>query len=119
VNRRPWIVLGSLTGLVACPTLVALTAVLVRDLPGPVFEDQGVPVLMVGGAAGILIGGLVASRLAKESPQRMALLGAVCLAILGAAAVGSLFLAVVVAGDDWPDGLSAFVTGGHHRRRRG
>jgi len=111
MKRRPWIVLGSLTGLVACPTLVALAAVLVRDLRGPVFEDQGLPVLMVSGAAGILIGGVVASRVAMESPQRMALLGAVCGSTLGAAAIGSLFLAVVVAGDDWPDGLSVFLTG--------
>ena len=31
--------------------------------------------------------------------------------MLGAAATGSLFLFVAVMGDDWPQGLSAFVTG--------
>ena len=112
MNRRSWIVIESLTGAVACPALVAIAAVFVHDLRGPVFDQQGVPALLVSGPAGILIGGFVASRVARMTPQHTTLLGAVCGSILGAAAMGSLFLAVEVAGDDWPHGLSAFVTGG-------
>lgn len=37
--------------------------------------------------------------------------GALCGAAVGAAAGGSLFLFVEVTGENWPQGLSAFVTG--------
>jgi hypothetical protein len=111
MKRRSWIVIGSLTGAVASPALVAIAAVLVHDLREPVFDDQGVPALLICGAAGILIGGFVASRVASMTSQRMAFLGAVCGSILGAATMGSLFLAIEVATADWPLGLSAFVTG--------
>lgn len=112
MQRRPWIVLGSLTGLVACPTLVALTAVLVRDLRGPVFSDRGMPALIVSGAVGIALGAFVASRMVRVvTSRRLALLGVVSGAVLGAAATGSLTLVVVVAGDGWPNGLSVFLTG--------
>ena len=110
MQRRSWIVIGSLSGAVACPALVAIAAVLVHDLRGPVFDVQGMPALLVSGAAGILIGGFVASRAASMSPRRKAFLGAACGSILGAAAMGSLFLAIEVASADWPHGLSAFVT---------
>jgi hypothetical protein len=110
--KRSWNVVGSLAGLVASPAFVAVAAVLVRDLRGPILRDQGVPALLVSGAAGIVVGGVVASRAVWVTPRRMATFGAVCGSILGAAAMGSLFLAVEVAGDDWPNGLSAFVTGG-------
>ncbi|HEX6581748.1 MAG TPA: hypothetical protein VF195_12870 [Actinomycetota bacterium] len=112
MKRRSWIVAGSLTGLVACSALVALAPVLVRDLRGPVYGDLALPALLVSGAAGIFFGGIVASRTVGTTPRRIALLGAACGAILGAVATGSVFLAVEVAGDDWPHGLAAFVTGG-------
>ena len=112
MHSRSWIVIGSLTGAVACPALVAIAAVLVHDLRGSVFDQQGVPALLISGTAGILIGGLIASRVSRPTPRRMAFLGAACGSILGAAAMGTLFLAIEVAGDDWPHGLSAFVTGG-------
>jgi hypothetical protein len=109
--KRSWTVLGSLTGLVVCPALVALSAVLIHDLRGTVLQDQGVPALVISGAVGIALGAFVTTRVARATPRRMALLGAVCGTILGAAAMGSLFLFVEVMGDDWPQGLSAFVTG--------
>jgi hypothetical protein len=113
MNRRPWIVLGSLTGLVACPAIIGLTAILVRDLRGPVTRYQGVPTLVITGVAGIALGAYVTSRMTRVvTSRRLALLGAVFGTVLGAAAMGSLFLAVEVTGDDWPHGLSAFVTGG-------
>ena len=112
MQSRSWIVIGSLTRAVACPALVAIAAVLVHDLRGPVFDHQGVPALLISGTAGILIGGLIASRVARPTARRMAFLGAACGSILGAVAMGMLFLAIEVAGDDWPHGLSAFVTGG-------
>lgn len=109
--KRSWTVLGSLTGLVVCPTLVALSAVLIHDLRGTVLQDQGVPALVISGAIGIALGAFVTPRVARSTPRRMMVVGAVCGTILGAAAMGSLFLAVEVAGDDWPHGLSAFLTG--------
>ena len=112
MKRRTWIVVGSLTGFVAVPTLVATAAILMHDLRGPVFGDLGVAALFVGGAAGIVLGGFVASHTVGTTQRRLALLGAVCGAVLGAAAMGSVFLAVEVTGDDWPHGLAAFVTGG-------
>ena len=112
MQHRTWTMVGSLTGLVVCAVLVAVAPVFVRDLRGTTFEDLAVPALLVSGAVGVVLGGFVASHVARTTPRRMAVLGAVCGAILGAAAMGSLFLAVEVAGDDWPHGLSAFVTGG-------
>ena len=112
MKRRTWIVVGSLTGFLAVPALVAVAAVLVRYLRGPVFGDLAAAAMFIAGAAGILIGGFVASRVSRAAPRRLATFGAVCGAILGAAVMGSLFLAVEVTGDDWPHGLAAFVTGG-------
>jgi hypothetical protein len=109
--KRSWTVVGSLTGLVVCPALVAIAAVLVHDLRGPVFDDQGVPALLVSGAAGIVAGAFLTSRMMRVTPQRLAILGSISGAVLGASAMGSLFLFVTVMGDDWPQGLSAFVTG--------
>lgn len=111
MGRRTWIVIGSLTGLVAGPALVAVTGVLLGDPGGLAFRDQGVPALVISGSAGVVLGAFVTSRVAFTTPRRTALLGTVCGTFLGAAAMGSLFLAAEVAGDDWPQGLSAFLTG--------
>ena len=110
--KRSWTVVGSLTGLVLCPALVALTAVLVHDARGPVFGDRAAsPLLLVSGAVGIAAGGFLTSRVVRVTPRRLAILGSISGAVLGATAMGSLFLFVEVMGDDWPQGLSAFVTG--------
>jgi hypothetical protein len=110
--KRPWIVIGALTGLMVCPALVALTAVLVHDLRGPVFGDRGAsPLLLISGAVGIAVGAFLTSRVIRVTPRRLAILGSISGAVLGATAMGSLFLFVEVMGDDWPQGLSAFVTG--------
>jgi hypothetical protein len=110
--KRSWTVVGSLTGLVVCPALVSLTAVLVHDLRGPVFGNQGLLViLLVSGAVGIAAGAFLTSRMVRVTPRRLALLGSISGAVLGASAMGSLFLFVTVMGDDWAQGLSAFVTG--------
>lgn len=109
--KRSWTVVGSLTGLVVCPALVALTAVLVHDARGLVFGDRGMPaILPVSGAVGIGVGAFLTSRVVV-TPRRLAILGSIFGTVLGAAAMGSLFLFVEVMGDDWPHGLSAFVTG--------
>ena len=110
--KRSWTVVGSLTGLVVCPALVALAAVLVHDARGPVFGDQtATPLLLVSGAVGIVVGAFLTSRVVRVTPRRLAILGSICGAVLGATAVGSLFLFLEVIGEDWPQGLSAFVTG--------
>jgi hypothetical protein len=110
--KRSWTVVGSLTGLVVCPALVALTAVLVHDLRGPVFGDRGAsPLLLISGAVGIAVGALLTSRVIRVTPRRLAILGSISGAVLGAATMGSLFLFVEVMGEDWPQGLSAFATG--------
>lgn len=111
--KRSWTVVGSLTGLVVCPVLVALTALLVHDAGGSVFGDQEVPALvLVSAAVGIAAGAFLTSRVVRVvTPRRLAILGSISGAVLGATAMGSLFLFVEVMGDDWPQGLSAFVTG--------
>jgi hypothetical protein len=111
--NRSWTVVGALTGLVVCPALVALTVLLVHVAGGPVFGDQEVPaLLLVSTAVGIAAGAVLTSRVVRvESPRRLAILGSISVAVLGATVMGSLFLFVEVMGDDWPQGLSAFVTG--------
>lgn len=109
--KRSWTVVGSLTGLVVCPALVALTAVLVHDARRLVLWDRGMPALLVSGAVGITAGAFLTSRVAEVTPRRLAIFGSISGAVLGATAMGSLFLFVEVMGDDWPQGLSAFVTG--------
>lgn len=109
--KRSGIVLGSLTGLVLCPALVAMTAVLVPDLRGPIFQDQGVLVLLASSAIGVVVGALVMSRMTRMKQRRRTVLGAITGAVLGAAVMGTSVLIVVVMGDGWPHGLSAFVTG--------
>lgn len=111
MHRRTWIVMGSLAGTVGCPGLVLLAALIAPDLGGPIFRDQGVPALLVSGAAGIVLGGFLAWRATRGSARRLATLGAVSGSVLGAALMGSFFLAVEVTGPDWPHGLAAFVTG--------
>jgi hypothetical protein len=111
MKRRTWIVLGSLTGLLTGPVIVLLAAVLVRDLRGPVFQAQGVPALVISGAAGVVLGAFVTARIVPATPRRAALLGAISGFLFGAFALGSLFLAIEVTGSDWPQGLSAFLTG--------
>lgn len=111
MHRRTWIVVGSLAGLVGCPGLVLLAALSVPGLAGPILRGQGVPALLISGAAGLVLGGFLAWRATLGSPRRVAMLGAVSGAVLGAVLVGSFFLAVEVTGPDWPHGLAASVTG--------
>ena len=111
MRGRSWIVLGSLSGLVICPVLVALAAVLVRDLRDPVFQDQGIPMLVISGTIGIVLGGFVTSRVVRPTPRRLTLLGSLSGSVLGAAALGSLFLLAQASGSDGSHGLAAFLIG--------
>jgi hypothetical protein len=113
VRQHPssWIVVGALAGFVTATVLVALTAVLVDELRDVVFHDQLVLVLFVPGTAGLVLGGAAASRAVRSTPGVQILFASLSGGVLGAAAAGSLFLAAVVAGDGWPDGLQAFLTG--------
>jgi hypothetical protein len=77
MKRRSWIVIGSLTGVVACPSLVAIAAVLVHDLRGPVFDDKAVPVLLASGAAGMTAGAFLTSRVVRVTPRRLAIFGSI------------------------------------------
>ena len=77
-----WIVVGALAGLVAVPTLVAVTAVLVHDLRDLVSEEQAIPALVVSATAGLVIGAAMASRALRGSLS-MTLFDSVCGAVLG------------------------------------
>ena len=111
MHRRTWIVVGSLAWAVGMLGLLLLVALTVPDLRGPIFRDQGVPALLVSGAAGLVVGGFLAWRAIRGPARLLAVLGAASGSLLGAAIVGSFFLAVEVTGPDWPHGLAAFVTG--------
>ena len=106
-----WILIGAVAGLVAVPTLVALTAVLVRGLRDPLFDDHPLAALVVTGTAGLAIGAAVASRALRGSPRVMVLFGSLAGAVVGAAAAGSLALWIEVSDTEWPSGMAAFITG--------
>jgi len=63
------------------------------------------------GMGGLLLGGFLGSRALRMTRRVRTGFGALCGAAVGAAAGGSLFLLAEVAGEDWPHGLAAFVTG--------
>jgi len=113
-----WIVFGALAGAIFA-IAVLMAPPLMPDLDlrdvAPwqlVFYGDSTLLWLIGcGVGGLFLGGFLGSRALRMTRRVRTGFGALCGAAVGVAAGGSLFLFVEVAGEDWPSGLAAFVTG--------